>query len=250
MTFAADRNVPTRQVVGLETMSAALPLAMEYHRWLWELMQEFVGHHVLDVGAGAGSYLPFLKGRRVTCLDVSTDCVQRLRERFRDAEFEYLVSDVADPSFPSKLVGWGVDTVICLNVLEHIREDAVALRNLHDILLPTGGHLVLIVPAHQFLYGEMDRLAGHFRRYSRTQFTALLEESGFSVIKASYFNMLGAVGWWVNGRLFRPRTLSTPAINRQILFFSRIVVPIIKRVERVVSPCFGQSLLVVGRARP
>lgn len=128
-------------------------------------------------------------------------------------------------------------TVTCLNVLEHIEDDHKALSNVHRILKQTRGTFIVIVPAHEFLYGAMHRLAGHYRRLNKKQLTGLLRECGFEV-----------PGWFINGRIMKPKSLSNPAINKQVVLFSRLFVRLIKRLERKLRPPFGQSLMVVAKA--
>jgi hypothetical protein len=94
----------------------------------------------------------------------------------------------------------------------------------------------------------MDSLAGHYRRLSKGQLSGLLRECGFEVDVARYVNAIGAFGWFINGRIMKPKSLSNPSINTQLVFFSRVFVPMIKRLESKLSPPFGQSLMVVAKA--
>lgn len=229
-------------------MSSALPQAVEYHRWFYELIEPHLGQHILDVGSGLGNHLQFFANRELTCLDLSPECVERLRNEFGGEGRDFVAGDVCDPAIAEKLSKKGIDTITCLNVLEHIKDDRQALRNFQRILKPRGGNFVVIVPAHEFLYGTMDEMAGHYRRLSKGQLGNLMKECGFEVRTARYVNAVGALGWLINGRIFKPRSLSTKAVNTQLVLFSRLFVPVIKHVEKVVRPPFGQSLLMVAKA--
>lgn len=238
-----------QSVAGAETMSSAIHLAVEYHRWFYELAEPYLGRRILDIGSGVGNHLPYFEGRELVCLDLSPEAVSRLAERFGGPGREFIAGDISDPAVVETLRARRIDTATCFNVLEHIEDFRGALANAHDVLEPERGHLILIVPAHEFLYGAMDHLAGHYRRFNKRELSGVLREHGFEVVKARYVNALGAVGWLVNGRVFKPKSLSTASINTQLVLFSRFVVPGIKLMERKLSPPFGQSLLVVGRAR-
>jgi SAM-dependent methyltransferase len=140
---------------------------------------------------------------------------------------------------PAEL-GSGFDSIVCLNVLEHVEDDARALRHLHDLLAPNG-RLVLIVPALQSLYGEIDRAIGHYRRYERADLVEKLRAAGFSIEHHSAFNVIGALGWFVNGRLLKRRTV--PGVQARI---NDCLVPLL-RLEDHLRPPIGLSWLMVGQ---
>ncbi|MCS7040616.1 MAG: class I SAM-dependent methyltransferase, partial [Caldilineales bacterium] len=133
------------------------------------------------------------------------------------------------------------DTVFSLNVFEHIEDDRLAMHNAARVLQP-GGHLILIVPAHMALYGSIDRAIGHYRRYDKQMIFTLFQQARLQTVLQKYINALGAFGWWINGRL---RQQTTPPSGQLRLF--NILVPALKRIERVLPPPFGISLLAVGR---
>jgi SAM-dependent methyltransferase len=229
-------------------MSSALPEAVEYHRWFYELIQPHLGEHILDVGSGLGNHLQFFADYKLTVLDLSPECVAQLKEEYGGEGREFVAGDVCDETIAETLSTKGIDTITCLNVLEHVKDDRQALKNFHRILKPQRGNFIVIVPAHEFLYGAMDEMAGHYRRLSKRQLRDLMTECGFKVTTARYVNAVGAVGWLINGRIFKPRSLSTKAVNTQLVLFSRLFVPVIKRIEDKVHPPFGQSLLMVAQA--
>ncbi len=234
--------------IGLETMSSALPKAVNYHRWILGLLEPHVRSPLLEVGFGYGQYTEVLARhvRRLVALDADPQFIHAARALPRHVELR--VADITDPTLPHTLGLEEFNTVVCLNVLEHIQDDAGSLRCFRDLLRP-GGALLLLVPAHQALYGRMDALAGHCRRYSRRQLRQRLVAAGFSLRQLRYFNPLGALGWWINARFARPRTLSDGFINRQILLFDRYVQPLSRMLDRLTSPFFGQSLWAVAMRR-
>ncbi|HTD26018.1 MAG TPA: methyltransferase domain-containing protein, partial [Candidatus Elarobacter sp.] len=133
------------------------------------------------------------------------------------------------------------DTVVCANVLEHVADDAASLRAMRALLAP-GGRVVLIVPALHALYGTIDAAIGHHRRYTREEIDAKLHAAGLEVEHVSYFNLLGMVGWWLNARVLKRR--SVPGLQARL---NDRLVPLL-RLERRLKPPIGMSLLAVGRA--
>lgn len=224
----------------LETMS----LAVNYHRWTYNIARPYLGERVLEVGGGLGSFTRLLHdGRRVVTVDNDPDCTSQLRRQFADHnQVRVLDGDILDDHLPDALSAERLDTAVCINVLEHIEDDGRALRNIWRAL-QLGGHLILLVPAHPQLYGTLDAVVGHFRRYTRSEGRTKVRRAGFEVLRCSYFNSVGAVGRFVIGRVNRQQETG----KGQVVFYDRYVVPVLERVEQVVAPPFGQSLVVVGR---
>jgi len=217
--------------------------ARRYFAWQARLATRELGRRVIEVGCGVGNFTRHLLDRElVVALDVERDCVAQLqRDLQQPANVTTRVLDIADPAF-LQLQELGMDSVVCLNVLEHVRDDAGALRNMAAVL-PAGGTAVLIVPAFEALYGPIDRNLGHYRRYSKRGFRKLAAAAGFEVKTLRYMNSIGCIGWWVNARIFR----RTEQSAKQIRTFDRWVVPVLEWLESRFAPPFGQSLFVVLR---
>jgi SAM-dependent methyltransferase len=227
-------------------MSSALPLARNYHRWILDLITPHLRGAVLEIGCGYGQYTVEL-ARHVECLvsiDCDAECVARMS--CLPDHVEARIADLTALDFLDRVGADSYDGIVCLNVLEHLDDDRAALSRLWAALKP-GGRLLLIVPAHPALYGPMDALAGHFRRYVRRSLRGRLSESAFEIDELRYINPLGGLGWWVNAKLFRPTDLSAPNINRQILGYDRFVQPLSRVLDRVTRSFFGQSLWAVAR---
>jgi SAM-dependent methyltransferase len=97
------------------------------------------------------------------------------------------------------------DTVICLNVVEHLADDQAALRNIRAVL-EAGGKAIILVPCGPGLFGTLDEVLGHQRRYTVDQLTSLVENAGFHLEHLLSFNRVGVVAWWLNGRILRRKT--------------------------------------------
>jgi SAM-dependent methyltransferase len=135
-----------------------------------------------------------------------------------------------------------IDTIVCLNVLEHIEEDAASLADFASVLEP-GGRLVLLVPAMPALYGSLDVHLNHFRRYDRAPLGELVTRAGFDVQTLRYLNRPGVFGWWLNSRVLKRRVLP----RGQLAAF-RWIQPLL-RLEENSDPSFGMSLLVLATRR-
>ncbi len=230
-------------------MTRAVVHATRYSEWLFSLIEGFVGARVLEVGAGSGNLTRHLAAKaEVTALDLSHDALLVLARRLGTANIETVAADICDPAISRQLAERGFDTIVSSNVIEHIENDAAAIGNMCDIVTPTRGRIILIVPAHAVLFGSLDRAAGHYRRYSRAGLSSLIRNAGLEIIEARYVNLLGAFAWYVNGSILKTSNLNASSVNIQARLFDRFAVPVLRRSESVFSPPFGQSLLMVGQA--
>ncbi|HYL20149.1 MAG TPA: class I SAM-dependent methyltransferase [Gemmatimonadales bacterium] len=223
----------------LERMAAA----PRYNRWMFERLRPWVGRRVLEVGAGIGNMSAFLVDReRAVLTDTEPHYLARLRESFGDRP-NVRVVELRLPAFDPHLVAERVDTVFCLNVLEHIEDDGASLAAMRQLLGP-GGRLVLLVPALRPLYGTLDQALGHFRRYARGEVVGKLEAAGFRVGHVEYFNLGGVPGWWLASRVLRRPMISTAALRCY-----EALVPLF-RLERWLPWRVGQSLIAIGEVPP
>jgi len=219
----------------LERMAAA----PRYNRWMFERLRPWVGRRVLEVGAGIGNMSAFLLDReRAVLTDTEPHYLARLRESFGDRP-NVRVAELRLPAFDPHLVAERVDTVFCLNVLEHIEDDGASLAAMRQLLGP-GGRLVLLVPALRPLYGTLDQALGHFRRYARGEVVGKLAAAGFRVRHVEYFNLGGVLGWWLASRVLRRPMISTAALRCY-----EACVPLFQ-LERWLPWRVGQSLIAIG----
>lgn len=218
-----------------------MKLAGRYFQWQADLAGAVLGRRPIEIGCGLGNFTKYLLGRDlVVATDVEPACTERLAQRFPGApNLVVQTIDVLSPEFAA-LKRYEPDSVVCLNVLEHVEDDALALRHMHQVL-PEGGLVVLLVPAFEALYGPIDRHLGHYRRYSKRSLRQLADETGFKVNVLRFMNSAGFFGWWFNARV-RKATLQS---EDQIRLFDRYIVPVLRRIEAVLPPPFGQSLFAV-----
>jgi len=217
--------------------------AKNYFAWQSRLVVRELGQRVVEVGCGIGNFTGLLLDRElVVALDREEACVLSLLERFPGrGNLHVLTCEAASDAFRD-LARFLPDSIVCVNVLEHIEDDRAALRAMAEVLVP-GGVIVLLVPAFDALYGPIDRNLGHYRRYRRGALVSLAEAAGLEIRKLRYVNAAGFFGWWVNARVLKRETQS----DGQIAVFDRCMVPILSAIEGAIAPPFGQSLLAVLR---
>lgn len=227
---------------GDATFSSAMAAAGNYRRWQVDIFRPWLGESVLEVGIGDGGFRDLLGAREYVGLDLDAELIERARASRTGGD--YVQADIEDPALPEALGGRRFDSVLCVNVLEHVPDDAAAVRNLAALLRP-GGHLLLFVPAHPALYTEMDRLAGHHRRYRLAAVRALLPE-GVDPVRLYYLNPVGALGWWAN-KLARPSSLEDRQVRGQVMLFDRVALPVSRLLTPLTRRLFGQSVVCVAR---
>jgi glycosyltransferase involved in cell wall biosynthesis len=214
-----------------------------YAQWIYGKLRPFLGRRVVEIGAGIGNNVEFLcedLQRQVVVTDARPDYVEYLAEKFGGhgnlCAFHY---DASQP-VPAELKQFGADTIVCTNVLEHIEDDRRALKNMFDLLQP-GGRLLLLVPAHPALFCHIDENLGHYRRYRLDELCEKVRDAGFAVEKRFYFNSLGALGWFVAGKLFRSQE-----IHPSYLWLQKVLLPLGHLLDRLHLP-LGLSAVVIGR---
>ena len=217
--------------------------AVRYRRWLFSQTAAHLGQRVFEIGAGIGNYTEFLQDREcVVCLEINATAVTRLRARFSvQAHLHIVQGDITDPALGA-LAAHHCDTALCFNVLEHVADEASALRNIAHILTP-GGRLLLIVPALPVLMGTVDQMLGHHRRYTRRSLRTAVGAAQYTVESMFYMNFPGIFGWFLNNRLLK-RTTESPG---QIKCYDRLIVPWLAPIERWLKPPLGLSLVCVAR---
>jgi len=212
---------------------------VRYNRWMFERLRRWIGRSVLEIGSGIGNLSAFLVDReRLVLTDTREEYLSRLRQRFADRP-NVSVARLYLPDDDRAVAGQRFDTVICLNVLEHVDDDLSALHAIRRLLGP-GGRLVLLVPALQALYGTIDRALGHHRRYNRDGLADLLRATGFKLAHIEYFNLAGIPGWWWAGRVLRRDTIPGGSLK-----LYDALVPLF-RLERFIPWRVGQSLIAIG----
>jgi len=219
-----------------------MAVAVNYRQWIYSRISRYLGQRIVELGAGIGNFTECLLDRElVVAVDNYPPCIEYLEKRFSGRGNVIAVKmDIASREIES-LSRYKPDTIVCINVLEHIEDDGVALSHMFQVL-PKGGRIVLFVPAFRFLYGDIDRVVGHHRRYSKRELKERLSFAGFQIRDVSYMNSVGTIGWFLNNKILKRKEES----SSQVMFYDRFVVPWLKYLEYYLPPPFGLSLVAIG----
>jgi len=220
-----------------------------YQQWIVDSFLPRVRGRVLEVGAGIGTLARRYAhaADEAVLLEPARNLIPKLRENmiaFSNARpVGALLKDVAGTRHAGVDFSAGsFDAVVLINVLEHIEDDAATLRMLHTLLRP-GGTLILFVPALAWLYGSLDRLVDHKRRYSSGGLRSVVLGAGFEIDTHKYFDVLGIAPWFVAGRVVRQQSFNAGAAG----LYDRFAVPVGAFIEGIFQPPIGKNLLSIGR---
>jgi FkbM family methyltransferase len=220
----------------------ALGEARNYYGWISSRFEPYLGPRIVEVGAGIGTFTAHLLERRpdarVTAVEPADNNFPRLARRFaaeaRVAPVRgYLAGAVPDAS---------ADAVVAVNVMEHVDDDAGFLRAAAAALVP-GGHACIFVPALPALYGSLDEVFEHCRRYTRPELDSKFRAAGLAPVRIHYMNLPGMAAWWLWAKVFRKRTIT----DRDARVYDRWVIPLVRAVETRIPPPVGVGLLAIAR---
>lgn len=219
----------------LESMSQAV----WYNRWTLKKFSSFLKGDILEVGCGIGNFTQLLRSyRSVWAIDINNEYIEQTKKNVNGG-VRMGVGDIEKGSYFFERQRF--DTVVCLNVLEHISDDNKALENLYK-LLRKKGYLILLVPAHQFLYGQIDKSIGHFRRYSKKKLESKLKKIGFNIINSKKVNLLGSIGWFIEGKIFKKSKIEESKVK-----IFNLLAPFFLNAENFAEPPMGTSILTVAQ---
>lgn len=217
----------------LESMSQAY----WYNQWTLRQFSKYLKGDILEVGCGIGTFTKKLaEFGSVVGIDIDG---RNLKLAQKDLGNKVGIGDIEKGKYFFKSKKF--DAIVCLNVLEHIECDIKALENMGKLLKPNG-YLVLLVPSHKFLYGEIDRAIGHYRRYNMDELIETFNALGFVVKEKKRLNFLGGVGWFISGRILKNKIVESSKIG-----VFNLVAPLILPIEELISPPFGTSVLLVAQ---
>ncbi len=222
----------------------AMSFARKYHEWILGLFRDFLGKHVLEVGAGSGSFSALLAKEPLTELVVvepsqnmyallEKNVAHDTRIKARNAFFVDIQTEYENH----------FDSIVYVNVLEHVEDDVKELAHIYASLKP-GGSVCIFVPALQWLYSAHDKAIGHHRRYYKKQLTTLVREAGLEIIQARYFDIFGIIPWFI---LLTCGLMKGDPSAGNISFYDTYIIPISRAFESIVTPPIGKNILMVAR---
>jgi SAM-dependent methyltransferase len=216
-----------------------LSRATRFNRWMADTIRPFCGERVLEIGSGVGNLTRSLIPRaEYVASDINPLYLQTL-ENLKDGRPYLSVAycDVSDlQSFPK--AGEGYDTVICLNVIEHVADDKAALLNIKSVLRP-GGRAIILVPQGLWNFGTLDKALGHQRRYTAESLDRLARQCALRISHLLQFNRIGSVAWYLNGKILRRRSFGLAQV-----WLLNLVTPLMRALDSV-APLPPLSLIAV-----
>lgn len=225
--------------IGRQTLEV-MGQAEYYNQWLYSLVRPWISGRVAEAGAGTGNFLNFFTRDKlsITAIDINSSYLRQIaRTHPKVAVFQV---DLQNPTLPVRLRG-KFDTVITMNVLEHIPNITHAIVNLHRLLKP-GGNIIILVPAFNFAYSSLDKHLGHVKRYTHSEVSELLKKSGFTSLAYRYINPIGLLGWLIAGKVLK-KTILTPGLIRIFDHFS----PAFLWIEKYIHFPIGLSVVCIAK---
>ncbi|MBI5358403.1 class I SAM-dependent methyltransferase [Candidatus Amesbacteria bacterium] len=228
-----------QDIVGEQTLDA-MKVAKHYNNWIFDLIRPYLRGTVAEVGAGIGTCVKKVSalGFKTCAIDYNSDYLRKISDI--STAIDVFPFDIQSQNLPRALVA-KFDTVITLNVLEHVPDHTQAVKNIRD-MSRAGGTVVILVPAFNLFYNNLDKNLGHVRRYSKASLEKILIENGFSIIKSRFVNPLGLLGWWIAGKFFNQRQIK----SSQVKMFDILVRPMLF-VEKYLPMPVGISLICVAK---
>jgi SAM-dependent methyltransferase len=229
----SSANYPGRE---LESMT----FAVNYHRWITDELAPFFGHNVVEVGAGVGDLTTILlqtELKNLYAFEPASNLFPLLSNKMKGRTRVSTVNEFFRP----ELVPDVIDSILYVNVLEHIEDDSGELSLAYSALR-SGGYLLLFVPALQWLFSEADSSVGHFRRYYKKNLVNLVKKAGFSIEKAHYFDLAGILPWYFNFVLLKNSFNAS-----SVALYDKLIVPPMRVFETLLTPPIGKNILVVAR---
>ncbi len=224
----------------LFTSAEQMQKATNYNQWTFDLFKEYIRGDVLEVGCGVGSFTKLIVDQShfesLYCIDISEAAIDHIRKKEFTKQIRIECLDLMD-------VKGDYDFIVCMNVMEHVKDDESFFYKLLSLLKPDGV-LFHLVPSHQFLYSNFDLAAGHYKRYSKSMMNSLKLPDEVTLIKQYYFNMIGALGYWAVYKLLKSGNVNDT--ESEIGAFDKYIVPFSRKMLPLDSP-FGISLISIYR---
>ncbi|HKS26682.1 MAG TPA: class I SAM-dependent methyltransferase [Pyrinomonadaceae bacterium] len=225
----------------------AMQLAVNYHRWILQSIRPFLGRRLVEVGAGTGSFSELLLDapcETLALVEPSRLMFEQLKERVSklvtaarvevyNATFAEVAERIRNDERP--------DSILYINVLEHIKDDEAEL-SLVRRTLAQDGRVFIFVPAFQWLYGRFDAEVGHVRRYTKAELEEKCRRAGFKIIKSRYFDLAGVVPWYFKYRVLKSDRMEPWAVK----LYDRYLLHFTKAIEAAIPPPIGKNIILVA----
>jgi glycosyltransferase involved in cell wall biosynthesis len=241
LRFGLSDHIYTADEHGSQIL-ARLSRAPRFNRWMADVILPFCGARVLEIGSGVGNLSRALLPRVEYVASDVNPLYLRILENLAD-DRPYLKSSYCNvndlDSFPRSADGY--DTVVCLNVIEHVNDDRNSLMNIKAVLSETG-RAIILVPQGPWNFGTLDEVLGHQRRYTRQMLTDLAEVCGLEIKNLIEFNRTGTIAWFLNGRILKRRSFGIFQI-----WALNLTTPLLRRLDSLLPIPPLSLIAVMGR---
>ncbi len=232
---------------GLQTLEA-ISRAGNFNKWMFEQVNPCMSGHVLEIGSGIGNISVFFikQGSDIVLSDIRDAYCDSLKEKFAsDGPVSVRNIDLVHPQFEQVYADIlnSFDGAFALNVIEHIEDDRLAMKNLISLLKPKGKVLIL-VPAWPWLYNNIDKSLYHFRRYTWKTLRQLFLDSNLLIEKQWMFNALGIPAWFTGGKIMKKKEIEGGQMNT----YDKLV-PLARILDKLTFNRIGLSVIAVGTKR-
>lgn len=230
---------------GISTLEA-ISQAAAFNEWMYNTIAPFCSGKIIELGSGIGNISTFFirDKKDIILSDLRDNYRQYLRDKFHLSEPNVRSVDMVHENFDKEyadLIGQ-FDTVFALNVVEHIEDHHLAMRNAAK-LLKKNGNLIILVPAYPWLYNAFDRELGHYRRFTKKTLSLFIPNN-VELLQMSYFNFAGIPGWFVSGSLLKKKEISPKAMR----LFDRAL-PMVKLIDALSFKKVGLSVWFVAQKK-
>ena len=218
----------------------AMCVAKNYNEWIFAEFSRYIRGNVAEVGAGSGNFSKRLLQsnlEKLYAFEPSNDMFPLLEASTRGDKKVEAIHGFFDVEQGRETF----DTILYINVLEHVEDDVAEMKKVRKSLGP-GGHLLVFVPALPFLYSNFDEQIGHFRRYTKTSLVSVVEQAGLTIEKVRYFDCLGILPWYVHFTLLK----NTMTANN-VSLYDKYAIPVNRFCEKLLTPPIGKNLLLVAK---
>jgi len=221
----------------------ALTAASNYYKWIIEIFRPFLGNNVAEIGAGNGNFTNFLaeeKIKNIFAFEPSNNMYALLSDKFKENNKVTTINKFFEEKYQEFTNFF--DSVLYINVLEHIEDDKQELEYAYKTI-KKNGHILIFAPALSFLFSNFDKKIGHFRRYHKKELINIIRESGFSIEDVRYFDSVGIITWYIVFVALRKTTTN----KTNIKFYDKLIVPPLRLLENLIPPPVGKNLLLIGK---
>jgi 2-polyprenyl-3-methyl-5-hydroxy-6-metoxy-1,4-benzoquinol methylase len=235
-----------RDQTGYKTLEI-ISKADNFNKWTYDTIRPFLKGRILEIGSGLGNISKYVIAdyTDVTLSDFDNGYYENLKKvySFNPHVSEILQINVQQNNFNLYYASLkeSFDSIFILNVVEHLKDDSAALKNCKFLLKP-GGFLIVLVPAYSFLYSNMDKELGHYRRYTSKSLSALMQQQGLKLIQNRYFNILGIAGWFFSSVFLKSKLIK----QSEMTLFDKLV-PFAKFIDKLFHKSFGLSVITIAK---